>query len=258
MDVTVSIVSHGHHDHVRALCRQLAEFSGQKIAKVVVTSNVPQLDNFLEQEKLDATPSELVIVQNPLPLGFGANHNRAFELCDTPYFCVLNPDVSLDVQPFDGLLRLLTDDRVGCAYPLQVNASLLVLDSERTLATPWAIVRRHLPWFGTRLKQADASARLDEVKPVHWVNGAFMLFRSDVFRQLGGFDERYFMYCEDVDICLRLQSAGYTLARADATVIHDTRRRTLRDFRHFSWHITSLFRLWNSQAYRDFKRRFVV
>ncbi len=84
-----------------------------------------------------------------------------------------------------------------------------------------------------------------------------MAFKSTVFRELGGFDERYFMYCEDVDICLRMQLAGYSLARADATVIHHTQRQTLKNLKHLAWHIRSLLRLWNSAAYKEFKKKFI-
>jgi N-acetylglucosaminyl-diphospho-decaprenol L-rhamnosyltransferase len=92
---------------------------------------------------------------------------------------------------------------------------------------------------------------------VDWISGAFMMFKSSAFRKLGGFDERYFMYCEDVDICLRLQLAGYKLVRADATVTHHTQRRTLKNLQHLVWHVRSLLRLWNSAPYKQYKQRFI-
>ena len=84
-----------------------------------------------------------------------------------------------------------------------------------------------------------------------------MAFRADVFAGLGGFDERYFMYCEDVDICLRAQLAGYRLERADAKVVHHTQRRTLKSLRHLTWHVRSLLRLWRSPAYLQYKKQFM-
>lgn len=136
----------------------------------------------------------------------------------------------------------------GCAYPAQISASGMLLDFERTLVSPLSLVQRHL------LRRRH---RLLSQQPVHWVTGAFMAFKSTVFRELGGFDERYFMYCEDVDICLRMQLAGYSLARADATVIHHTQRQTLKNLKHLAWHIRSLLRLWNSAAYKEFKKKFI-
>ena len=82
-----------------------------------------------------------------------------------------------------------------------------------------------------------------------------MAFKSSTFRRLGGFDERYFMYCEDVDLCWRAQLAGYSLAKAGATVMHRTRRRTLKSWEHLQWHVLSLLRLWGSAPYRSFKKK---
>ena len=69
--------------------------------------------------------------------------------------------------------------------------------------------------------------------------------------EVGGFDERYHMYCEDVDLCLRLRGGGWRLARADAAVVeHAARRGSHRQWRHLGWHLRSLWRLWRSPAWR--------
>ena len=134
---------------------------------------------------------------------------------------------------------------MGIAYPRQVDASLKLLDFERKLVTPAALWGRYIR---RRRYQPQANA------PVDWVSGAFMAFKSSVFQSLGGFDECYFMYCEDVDICLRAQLAGYQLAKADIAVIHHTRRSTLKSRQHLKWHLRSLLRLWGSESYRRFKK----
>ena len=73
--------------------------------------------------------------------------------------------------------------------------------------------------------------------------GMFMLFRSEVFRRLGGFDERYFLYYEDVDLCLRLRQLGYdVLLEPGAEALHDARRASRSSPRHLLWHARSLAR----------------
>ena len=76
-----------------------------------------------------------------------------------------------------------------------------------------------------------------------------MVWRAKAFAAVGGFDERYFMYCEDTDICLRLQLAGWHMREAPVTVVHDARRHTGRDWRHLRWHMASVWRLWSSAAF---------
>jgi N-acetylglucosaminyl-diphospho-decaprenol L-rhamnosyltransferase len=241
-------VSHGHGAQVKHLLRQLVKWHTPELKKVVLTLNVPALDVDFFQENTSYLPLDLFIIKNKRSFGFGANHNQAFRQCNSKYFFVLNPDLDLTTNPFPGLLTAIASDKTGCAYPVQISEDGVPLDFERTLVSPRAIVQRHLlpPHYQIQCSQS-----------VHWISGAFMAFKSSVFRELGGFDERYFMYCEDVDICLRMQLAGYNLARADATVIHRTQRQTLKNPRHLAWHIRSLLRLWNSASYKEYKRKFI-
>jgi N-acetylglucosaminyl-diphospho-decaprenol L-rhamnosyltransferase len=246
--LTISIVSHGHSKFVLAFAHQLAAIPVRNHIRLIITINAPALDDFNIAAFPDDPLTEIALIQNLMPKGFGANHNQAFKHCNTDLFCVINPDIELKIEPFSNLINAIADFQVGLAYPLQIDVNSAQLDFERELVKPSSIIKRHL------LRQIDQSK---STKSVHWVSGAFMMFKTSVFRELGGFDERYFMYCEDVDICLRLQLAGYTLARADAVVIHHTQRKTLKNFQHLAWHVRSLFRLWTSTAYEEYKRQFI-
>ena len=261
--VVMSIVSHGHGEQVALLLAQLGQLPAGSVQGVVLTLNAPSLD---VSPALDAALGNagllerlnLQLLRNPEPLGFGANHNQAFKhargpmgLPDTGGFCVVNPDIELAIQSpgalpghalLPSLLAALAPPEVGMAYPAQLDAAAVALDFERVLPTPQAIFLRQL---------GRQPVRAPEVPD--WVSGAFMAFKVDVFAGLGGFDERYFLYGEDVDICLRLQLAGYTLARASTSVIHHTHRQTLRNPRHLSWHVQSLLRLWRSTPYRQYR-----
>jgi N-acetylglucosaminyl-diphospho-decaprenol L-rhamnosyltransferase len=245
--ITLSVVSHGHSDLIGILLETLAHHSSALIARVVVTSNMPELDDFSQLVCLaQAYPFELQLIENSRPLGFGANQNQAFRHCETDHFCIINPDIEIVLDPFVGLVKVLSQPDVGIAYPSQLDESLELLDFERELVTLVSLARRHI--CGQRYKQ-QAGLWAD------WVSGAFMAFNSSIFRDLGGFDESYFMYCEDVDICLRVQLAGYKLAKSDTAVIHHTQRSTLKSWKHLQWHVLSLLSLWVSLPYRQFKKR---
>jgi N-acetylglucosaminyl-diphospho-decaprenol L-rhamnosyltransferase len=246
--ITISVVSHGHRDFVLGLIKQIATSPVNQLIKLIITVNAPALDNFDEPNLQLNSLADIVFLKNDLPKGFGYNHNQAFHHCRTRFFCVVNPDIELIREPFTDLMDALTVSNTGLVYPLQINEQNITLDFERMLVSPMSIIKRHL------LRQRYT---LKDNKPVHWVSGSFLMFKSSVFKELGGFDECYFMYCEDVDICLRLQLAGYKLARADATVIHHTQRQTLKNPKHLAWHLRSLLRLWNSAAYKEYKRKFI-
>lgn len=233
-NLVVSIVSHGHGAHVSQLLQEMAASASGVVSRVVLTLNLPEADPAIFDVNL---PFDLDIRHNRLPRGFGANHNRALADASEAYVCVLNPDVSFDVHdPFVGLLECAKGVGVGCAYPVQVSHQGVLQDSERELPTPAALWRRRV--LGKRESRVD------------WVNAACMMLPREAWVAVGGFDERYFMYCEDVDLCLRLRQAGYLLARAPVQIVHSGQRASRRRWDHLRWHVASLLRLWRSPAYR--------
>ncbi len=236
--VVVSVVSHGHGPAVQSLLCALAEgvqVAASSVRRVVLTLNVP------EPEPLpppDGWPFVLQIVRNSLPLGFGANHNRALAAADEPFVCVLNPDVVLTGgDPFAALVQAAAAPGTGCAYPVQVNAQGQLQDSERELPTPQALWRRRA--LGRREVRVD------------WVNAACLVLPQPVWQAVGGFDESYFMYCEDVDLCLRVRLAGLALVQAPVQIEHSGQRASHQRWTHLRWHLSSLWRLWRSPVYRQ-------
>lgn len=254
MSLTVSIVSHGHGEQLRRLVDLLALSPVGVLGRVWVTLNVPEpgaaqwLANLARTSEGAPSPTlDIRVIQNDKPQGFGKNHNQAFarelELPEpAQWFCVMNPDVFWRENPFRAMLASATGQNAACIYPLQVTSAGLAQDHQRSIVTPGALLRRRI----FRIQEADPR--------VDWVCGAFMLLGSAAFRQVGGFDERYHLYCEDVDLCLRLQMSGHTLVQASgATIVHDAHRNSLRHPRHFVWHVHSLLRLWRSSAYRRYR-----
>jgi N-acetylglucosaminyl-diphospho-decaprenol L-rhamnosyltransferase len=234
--VTVSIVSHEHDLLVAKLVAQLCDVNGGLIAHVVLTHN-------LRAEPLptpaNGWPFKLTQVFNEAPAGFGTNHNRAFALCRTKFFCVLNPDIELcDASIWPRLLQCMADPQVGCAFPSLLNADGTRQENEREVVTPFALLRRHL--LKSPQRRAD------------WASGAFWLVSARAWRSLGGFDEGYYMYCEDVDFCLRLQLAGWKLVRADATAVHDAGWGSRKFGSDLARHMSSLIRLWLQPTLRRY------
>lgn len=233
--VTVSIVSHGHDAQLPGLLDELASGAQGCIAQVIVTHNLPPEGGLAAS----ARPWRLVERISPQPAGFAVNHNRAFDGCDTPFFAVLNPDVrgfSADFWP--RLLEAAQHTGVGCVYPRLLNADGSVQDNVRDCVTPWSLLRRYL------LHSAETRAE--------WVSAACWLVPSAVWRELGGLDPRYRMYCEDTDWCLRLRLSGYALEPAVATAVHAAARSSRLPGRAMAWHLASLLRLWTRPHWWQF------
>jgi N-acetylglucosaminyl-diphospho-decaprenol L-rhamnosyltransferase len=241
VDLTLSIVSHGHGELLRALLSDLDRIASTRVASVILTLNVPEQ----RVDPTDYPKLQIGTIDNQVPKGFGANHNAAFRRCTTEWFAVLNPDLRLPVDPFAPLLSsIAAHASAALIAPSIIDREGRIEDSVRTNLSPVSVFRRRL----------SARRRADDAEPnqsaFHWYAGMFMLFRSSVFRTIGGFDERLFLYCEDYDICARLHLAGYRLLLDRNTrVVHHARRDSHTSLRHLAWHVASLLKIWASAPF---------
>lgn len=240
----LSVISHGHGAAVnRVLCaahQQLADCAHE----LVLTINIPEpLDH------LDALPASLrarlQIIHNRAARGFGANHNAALLGSSATFVALLDPDLGLPVPIFAALERALANPATGLIAPLAYDSRGRLEDNGRRLATPWDIARRRI--------QRGSHQCVEPTQPlqaVEWLAGLFMAARAQTFTRIGGFDPRFWMYCEDVDLCLRARQQGFDVIRANHLKIsHDARRNTFRRPGHLRWHLQSLWRLWHTPAY---------
>lgn len=232
--VSLSIVSHGQGQLIRLLLGDLLALRDQ-IAEVLVTLNIPENETFLDEFR-DLLPVR--ILRNERPKGFGANHNAAFAASTSPFFVVVNPDIRLHDLALDLLMAAASEKDAGLAAPIVHSSDGQLQDSARRFPTVALLVRRKLagpsgPDYAIGQQQLD----------VDWVAGMFMVFRREVYASIGGFNESYFMYFEDVDLCHRLHRAGMRVKLLpQARVVHDAQRASRRKLKYFLWHLSGACR----------------
>ncbi len=232
-DITLSVVSHRQNRLLNQLLEDIGRFCANR-ATVLVTLNTDDPEPLLASRM----PGAIEVISNVRPKGFGANHNAAFAKCQTPFFCVANPDLRLRANPFTSLSETLSDPAVGVVGPLVRNPSGSVEDSARRFPSVSSLLGKL--WGGA----TGPDYPIDHGPiAVDWIAGMFMLFRADTYRAVGGFDEDYFLYYEDVDLCRRLTRLGMkVLYDPLAEVAHDARRASHRDIRLAGHHIASIVR----------------
>ena len=243
--IAVSIVSHGQGDLVGQLLTDIDHYC--TVDQVILTCNIEEdeitLPAGLEQKT--------TVIRNTSPKGFGANHNAAFDHCCSKYFCVLNPDIRFAIDPFTPLIAQLESAGWAIGAPKVLSPEGNIEDSFRAFPTPLSILLRRL---GLKDQAAPITPNTTIVTP-DWMAGMFLLFPTEHYRVVSGFDEKFFMYCEDIDICARTIKVGKSIGiLLEAEVIHDARRSSHKNFRHFKWHIQSLFRFWVKHLGRFPKR----
>jgi GT2 family glycosyltransferase len=246
VSISLSVVSHGQMDLVSLLMQDIQTYCRDLSIELILTLNIDEVLT------IDASGFfyPVRVVKNSTPKGFGANHNQAFKRALGDYFCILNPDIRFDSNPFDRLLTDLEGLHAGVVAPLVMGPAGQLEDSARFFPTPGKILNKALG----RLRGPDYFFEKDCIF-VDWVGGMFMLFPSPVFQELNGFDENYFLYYEDVDICARMSLAGFLVALCpDSRVVHHAQRNSHRNMKYLRWHLTSMLRFFTSPVYRQLRR----
>lgn len=242
--VTVSVVSHGQGRLVAKLLEDLARC--RDVAAVILTQNIRDSDiSFPESLR-----SHVRVIQNVRPLGFAANHNQAFRYCETPLFAVLNPDIRLGSDPFPPMATALRVCDAGLIAPEVRNPDGVLEDSARHFPTFLQLCRKLLGKGDGRVALRGAAPQ-----PVDWTAGMFLLFPASVFRDIGGFDEGFFLYYEDVDICARLWKSGRrVILHPGVSVVHAAQRASRRKLRYMVWHLFSMARYFRKHAWRLYRQ----
>ena len=239
--ISISIVSHLQSHLLKALLVDLDRYSKTYPLEVLLTLNLLETLPFSAGEF--SFPVSMHV--NFAAQGFSANHNQAFARSNGQFFCAMNPDIRLDQDPFPELIKCLQEALVGVAAPLVVNESGAMEDSARRFPTPLKILCKALGGC----MGSDYLVKEETLFP-DWVAGMFMLFRSETFEQLGGFDQRYFLYYEDVDLCARLRLLGYEVALCPvARVIHQAQRSSHRNIKYLKWHLASMLGFFCSRPF---------
>jgi len=210
-DVSVSIVNTNSRDLLLACLESLG---GEEVEIVV-------LDNASEDGSVEAVrrrfPDVHVIGQRHRA-GFGANHNTVIRATSGRFVYVLNEDTTSDDWEFDRLVSYLdANRRVAAVGPRLVYPDGRHQDSAWRFPTPTVAALGLLTLGRVGVKQS----RGDAPRAVDWVMGAALFLRRDAVEEVGLFDEGYFLYSEEVDLCRRLNRAGWEVRYfPKVTVVH--------------------------------------
>lgn len=152
---------------------------------------------------------EITVIENKENVGFSKANNQAVAVAKGTYVCILNPDTAVAENTFTEALKVAdTIPDLGALgiYLLDGTGSFLP-ESKRNLPTPLVSFKKMI---GVSKHYYATSIAPKAQGPVSVLVGAFMLLRRAVYNEVGGFDEDYFMYGEDIDLSYKLTKAGYT------------------------------------------------
>lgn len=171
---------------------------------------------------------DIKIVSLDKNVGFAVGNNKGAECATGEYLLLLNTDTIVLPTTLSGLMSVLTENpQVGCVGARHLNTDGTLqrsMDSFPNLeADFFTLTELHrLNWVARFLGRRHAWwSDHCEYREVDWVNGACMLIRRRTFEEVGGFDPRFFIYGEEVDLCYRIRKAGWKIVFSpDAEIIH--------------------------------------
>lgn len=206
-------------------------------------------------ELLCADNQKVQVICSKVNKGFGSGHNLVLHQLDSDYHFILNPDVLIENDVLSGMADWMEQNpqavmaRPGLKFP---NGEKQVLPLQKCSA--FALVYRQLPQlkflkrFNDRYVMADAD--LSKPTKIEFCTGSFSMLRTTTFRQIGGFDEGYFMYVEDADLTQKARSVGDVYLLPQFTAIHAWHRAPHTDKSHFKMQVKSMLRYFSKWGFR--------
>jgi GT2 family glycosyltransferase len=215
LPISIVIISYNSREDLRAC---LTSMEAEPWSEVIVVDNVSSdgSDEIVTQEF-----PKMRLIRSNHNNGYGAAANLGIASCSSKYVLLLNSDTLLQW----GTLQSLTDylDRhpqVAVVGPSIVNPDGIRQASCFPFPTPWQILLRETS-LAKIWSENGANHFPDSARAVPWVLGAALAIRRQAFTSVGGFDQSFFMYYEEVDLCYRLNKAGWqTHFTPAATVTH--------------------------------------
>jgi hypothetical protein len=232
---------------VARLIDSLQEYETELEYELILLENSPDA----HVHDWSALDRPVKFVANDEAQGLARNWNTTFALSSGEYFCLLNPDLVFVEPVFPSLIEDIRRGVADIVAPTVYDASGRLQASARELPSAWSLLMRRLTPDYAELENLELLPSEPD-----WIAGMFLLMRSEVYQNLGGMNERYYLYFEDVDFCTRARLAGCQLSvNKRVKVVHDAQRSSRRRPKYLARHVVSAIRFLSSPVYRRARKQ---
>ncbi|HJU45891.1 MAG TPA: glycosyltransferase family 2 protein [Chitinophagaceae bacterium] len=212
--------------------KHLEQFLPSVLASTYARKEVIVADNASTDDSISfltsAYPS-VRIIRLTENYGFARGYNEALKQVEADYYVLLNSDVEVQPGWIEPVIQLMdADSSIAACQPKLLSYSDRSSFEYAGACGGWL---DHLGYPFTRGRIFDYceqdKGQYDNIAPVFWATGAAMFVRTDAYRQLGGLDEYFFAHQEEIDLCWRLQLAGYKIMACPSSVVYHVGGGTL-------------------------------
>lgn len=237
----ISVVSHGHGEIISRL-NTLSILSTKH--DIILTDNVGEM-----KLKNYCLENGIHYIFNEIPKGFGENNNQNYKYAEEKlgmishdYFLVMNPDVKITSESLAEAERIMAINKAELAT-INLYKTENELDANiRKFPKIFDFIKSYI--YRENNTILDKKMITDNCY-VDWASGSFLIFKSKLYKEISGFDTKFFMYCEDLDICRRAltKAKQKVLYIGSVKAMHIAAHNNRKFFsKHFIWHVKSVLR----------------
>ena len=250
-NISGSIVVYNKPDDACKTVEAVLKHTDSNFSLYVIDNASPDRINETLKKRFSANYIDL-----PENIGFGRGHNKVLDKIDSKYHFVINPDILINENTINILCDFMDthpDVAIACPKVLHPDGSLQYIAKRRPSLMALVSRRIRLP-FLRKLEDNYLGKDLDQNSDfeVDFCTGCFFVRRTDVFKEIGGFDEDYFLYFEDADITMRAKQKGKAWYVPAADVIHFWHRETATSTKRFLTQVKSMFIYFKKWGFRLF------
>lgn len=254
--ISIVIVNYKVKKELFECISSIIKFKSKALIEIIVVDN--DEEKTIKKDLLSKFPN-VKYIPSKKNLGFGAGNNLGVQHADGDYLFFLNPDTLLKPDAIDKLLSFLKKNKnigivgptllnpKGEEYPLQGISELTPLRG----IIGFSFINEYFPKNPVSKKYWQTDVVKNKTREVYNVPGTAFMMKKDLFLKIGGFDEKFFLYFEEMDLCRRIRILGYkNYMVADSKVIHHWEKSTKKK--------NDIMKIFQESRYYYFKKHFGI
>lgn len=254
--LSVSIVIYNNDEDVLLAVESIERSTPSLIEKkIYIIDNANASEDTVK--KLTAY-EDVEYINNGTNLGFGAGHNIAIKKAGTEFksdfHAIVNPDIVLEEDAFSPLIAYMKKNPdCGMVVPkIMTPDGELQKAYRRELTVSDMFIRMFIKGGFAKKRARHTMQDMDYSKPfrVPFAQGSFLVGRTQILREISGFDDRFFLYMEDADLCKRINLVSSVMYCPDAKVVHKWEKGSHKNKKLFKLHVSSMIKYFNKWGWK--------
>jgi GT2 family glycosyltransferase len=249
--ISLSVVTYNNDACIEKMLDSLYEYTWGVPFQLYVINNGPEGSVDLKRSRYN----NLTLIQSEKNIGFGSAHNKILDKIDSKYHVIINPDVFIDYDVIKAIADYMDrNDDIGIITPMVKYPDGRIQALPKRDPKFKYLLSRRLP-LGFLKKYRDeyemAERGAGETFDVEFATGCFMFIRTELFKKVCGFDERFFLYFEDADLSRKIREFARVQYNPQFYVYHSWQRAGAKNLRLFIIQVISMFKYFAKwKAYR--------